>query len=384
MRKSWADAARIIEVRQAARSWRDAGLIDATTLEAIDADYPDPRPRLAPAWRVLIFFLVTVAIHAVFVGLSMAHAGTAGSWVVFGIALAAVTEVLLASRFAGNGSDAATSFWAVVDLVIGIGILLTEGASRNFDEAITLVLIAAVILFAAACVHWGFAIYGTFATAAFFLTLGRFPFGRAASFLAGVILIGISRRNLDRPYPPPLRRAVSGVFAVSAVALYVAINRYSIDARWIERLQAHSSLVAASDAVRALSAIATALVSLIFPVWGVRSRRNLILDLGLAFAAASLVTLRYYVHIAPLWAVLTLAGTALVLIALRLDRVLRRAPGGEIGGFTSAPLSSVKGAEAIQAAAVIAGMTSSPPAARSGELSPGGGGFGGGGASSEF
>jgi len=384
MRKSWAEAARVTEVRQAARSWREAGVIDAATLDAIDADYPDSRPRLALAWRVLIFFLVSVAIHAVFIGLSMAHARIAASWIVFGIALAAVTEGLRASRFAGNGSDAATSFWAVVDLVVGIGIQLTEGASRNFDDAITFVLIAAVILFATACVHWGFAIYGTFATAAFFLFLGRFPFGRAAWILAGAILIVIARRKTDGPYPPPLRGAVTGVFAVSAVALYVAVNCYCLDARWIEDLQAHSALVTASDAIRALSAIATAFVPLAFFVWGVRSRRNLILDLGLVFAAGSLVTLRNYVHIAPLWVFLTLVGTALVLTALRLDRFLRRAPGGEVRGFTSAPLSSVKGAEAMQAAAVIAGFSGSPAEAKSGEFSPGGGGFGGGGASTKF
>ncbi len=139
-----------------------------------------------------------------------------------------------------------------------------------------------------------------------------------------------------------------------------------------------------------LSTAATALLPPAFVAWGIRTRRTLILDLGLAFAAASLVTLRYYVHLAPLWLLVTLAGGALILGSLWLNRWLRGAPGGagERNGFTAAPLFSGRG-ETLQAAAVLAAFTA-PPAAvsasppRDGGFTPGGGRFGGGGSSADF
>ncbi len=123
---------------------------------------------------------------------------------------------------------------------------------------------------------------------------------------------------------------------------------------------------------------------IVFLAWGVRTRRTLLIDLGLVFAAASLATLRFYVHLAPLWALLTVAGTALVLGALGLNRFLRRGSNGERNGFTAAPLFSGRRAETLQTAAVVAGFASAPARAREGELAPGGGRFGGGGASGDF
>jgi hypothetical protein len=387
MKKSWGDASRAAEVRQAARAWRDSGVIGAWTLEEIEADYPDARPRLATAWKVLIFFLVSVAMHAVCFGFAeiMHSAGGAGFWIVFGVGLAAVTEALRGSRFAGNGSDAATSFGAIGYLLLGIGIQASESLSHNDETAITVVLVATVGLFSAACLRWGFSVYAAFAAGALFLLFGRFPGGRITWILAGALLVGVTRTHLDRSYPPPLRRAVAAVLAVSAAALYIAVNFYSLDQRWIEQLKAHSAPTGApSDLTRALSAVATALVPIVYLIWGIRARRTLALDLGLTFTAASLVTLRYYIHVAPLWLVLTLAGALLILGALWLERTLRRAPGGERRGFTAEPLSSAKGAESLQAAAVIAGFTGSPATVKSGELSPGGGRLGGGGSSGTF
>jgi hypothetical protein len=88
---------------------------------------------------------------------------------------------------------------------------------------------------------------------------------------------------------------------------------------------------------------------------------------------------------------LTLAGAALVLGALWVNRFLRRSPGGkgegegEHKGFTADPLFGRR-TEALQAAAVVAGFTApaAPVEARGGDLTTGGGRFGGGGSSAEF
>lgn len=392
MRTAWAHETRIAEVRRAAEAWRGAGTIDAKTLFAIEAAYPEPRPRLAAAWRVLIFFLVTLAIGAIFSGIAIASADAATAVaIVFGALLAFATEILRGSRLAGNGSDAAASFSAIVYLLAGIALAWLQLGHGGEEPLITSLLALAVVLFAAACVHWGYAAYGALAAASFFLLLGRAPAGRLWWVLAGTVLAVLAYVRLDRAYPPPLRRAVGGVLAVSAAALYVAVNRYSLDNRWIESLRAagHSETGPATEVLDLFSAAATALLPIVFLWWGIRARRSLILDLGLVFSAASLVTLRFYVHLAPLWLLLTVAGAALILTSLWLNRWLRTGSGGERGGFTAAPLFSGR-RESLQAAAVVAGFTGpaahAPATAASpgGDLSTGGGRFGGGGASGDF
>ncbi len=51
-----------------------------------------------------------------------------------------------------------------------------------------------------------------------------------------------------------------------------------------------------------------------------------------------MVTLRFYVHVAPFWVVLTVSGVASLAVALILRRYLGSGPGGERHGFTAEPL----------------------------------------------
>ena len=390
MRRRWAEASRAAKVRDAARSWREAGAIDAATLAAIEAAHPDSRPALSPAWKVLIFFLVTVAVYSVTFGvLELFHLNVQPVFLglLSGTLLAAATEVLRGSRFAGNGSDAATSFWAIVFLLEGFALQVLREPNRDYERMLTFLPLAAVLLFGAACVHWGYSAYGVLAAVALFGLIGRFPAGRVGWILVAGFLIAAAFRRLDRAaLTPPHRRALAGVFAVSALALYAAVNRYSVDQRLVESLQeATSSAAAPATIVRVLSSVATGLLPVLFLAWGIRARRTLVLDLGLVFTALSLVTLRYYVHLAPLWALLSAAGGALILGALWLNRSLRMR-GGEWRGFTAAPIFGTKHGQTLQAAAFVAGFAHgpSPEAADRGDLSAGGGRFGGGGASGEF
>jgi len=111
-----------------------------------------------------------------------------------------------------------------------------------------------------------------------------------------------------------------------------------------------------------------------------------VLDTGIVLLALSLVTLRHYVHLAPLWAVLTLSGALLLVLALAVERALRRAAGGEIAGFTADPLfSDERRQRALQIVPVAAAFTPAPsaPAEEKGFAGEGGR-FGGGGATEKF
>ena len=392
MKKAWVSSARNAEVLEAARSWREANAIDAETFAAIEDAYPQAQPPLSAAWRALIFFLVSVAVHAVFFGfMELARSERPWTMIAYGAVLAAAAELLRGSRFSGNGGDAAASFWAIGYLLVGAGVAWNETRGANAPEELATFLLAlAVLLFASACAHWGFSVYGIFAAAAFFGLLAQFPAARLTWALAAGILLAGAYGRLDRSFlPPPHRVALAGVLAVAACALYAAVNRYSLDLGWIEALRGgfRTSEHAPPPWLRLASAAATALVPPAFLLWGIRTRRTLVLDLGLAFTALSLVTLRQYVHLAPLWVLLTTCGTLLILGAMALNRRLRRAPGGERAGFTADPLFSAKRAERIQVGAVFAGFAGSAPEAgrtEAGQVTTGGGGFGGAGASGEY
>jgi hypothetical protein len=135
-----------------------------------------------------------------------------------------------------------------------------------------------------------------------------------------------------------------------------------------------------------LSALATVVVPAAVLAWGARSRRTFLLDTGIVLLALSLVTLRHYVHIAPLWAMLILSGGALVGLALAIERALRRAPAGDIAGFTADPLfSDERRQHALQVVPVVAAFTAAPgAAAQEKDFTGGGGKFGGGGAGEKF
>jgi hypothetical protein len=59
-----ANAERRHEVREAARDWKKALIIEEATLLAIETRYPDDRVRVRPALRVLLLLFTTFALLA--------------------------------------------------------------------------------------------------------------------------------------------------------------------------------------------------------------------------------------------------------------------------------------------------------------------------------
>ena len=387
MRSAWIAAERAAEVREAARDWKQAGAIDAATLAAIEAEFPGPRLELARAWRVLIFVLVSVAILGVQFAVFGFDERGSGRFFVYAAILAGATELLRGSRLSGTGSDAATSFWAVVNLIVAFAVLLEPEKGRG---ALTATLAVAGVAFAAACWRWGFALYGAFAAVAGFFFLARFAFGRLGWTVVGAALCALSAWLAERSrLAPSRRRAFAGVFVVSALALYAAINLYCYEERLVERVWSRTAaarMPAATTGARFAFAAATALVPILFVLWGVRARRRLVLDTGALLAALSFLTLYHYVHFGSL--PITSFGLGLIGVALWLNRRLTRSPGEEARGFTASPLLSAESealapAAALAAAAATAAPISPPPRSED-DFSPGGGRYGGGGATGTF
>jgi len=376
-------------VRDAARSWANAGAIDAATLEAVEALYPEDRVRQRTLWRVLVFVFTYVICSSV-AGLAVVTLGPRRDAAVvlallFGATLSVATELAQGRwRFDGTGAEAATSYLAVTSFVVAVALLLVDRPPSP-AAALGATLAAAALLFGGAWWRWGFPVYALFAAAFAFFAVLDLP-GPVRIFWAagGIAAAGIAAPGQDaRRLSPPRRNGCALVVAAALSAAYAAVNLYSLDHGFLEALRPGGAAHPAwSPAARALSAIATGLLPPAVLAAGWRGKRRLLLDIGLAFAALSFVTLRAYVHVGPLWLVLSASGTALILAAAFFERFLAR----ERSGWTAENLSGEDAAGA--GATMLAAATALSPDARrvpaTAEFKSGGGTYGGGGASGEF
>ena len=388
MRKDWVRAERDNEVRQAARAWRKAGVIDDPGLARAEELFPAPWPNPTAVWGVLAFVFVSFAAVALFAAIALASHWHSIAAVAF---LLAAALAVMADRFRpsasgpASASAGAAAFWSVTCLMIG-----TADAAGWRGHSVTLVLILGAAAWAAAAWRWGYPVFAVFAAASLFFVLARFDQGRALWLILGTVLAAACVPLLDRrSVAPSHRRAIAGVLAVCLVAVYVAVNPYSVDRDIVESIaSSHSPSSVAGARAGASPALAVTVLPLFLLAWGIRSRRALVLDLGIVFAALSLATLRYYIHIAPLWAVLAVAGGALIGLALSLNGWLDRAPGRKRRGFTADPLfEDEEKSQALGVAAAALTLTPGPrsePQPEAGAFRGGGGASGGGGSSGKF
>jgi hypothetical protein len=389
MRADAAEAERRLAVREAARGWERAGAIDPPTRERIDAAYPDDRSRLGPVFRLLVFGFATLVVNALFgiVGLAVASVGARAASAVlitFGILLAAATELQVGSlRRTQGGTEAATAFLAACYLTGGLISLL---APRLHDDAtINLALLTVALVFGLAAYRWGYTLFAAAAAAAIFLLVARSSLGRLAWIAAPVAMAPALLRASDLArLAPAHRRCLQAAAVVSLVFLYLGVHIGSWDVALVERVGDFRAAGHREHAARPLFVLSTALVPAIVVAWGIRSRRRLLVNAGLISVLASVVTLRAYVHVAPLWMALVAGGAAAFGLALALRRYLDSGPGRERHGFTAEPLfTDPERRSALEVAASVASL--SPEARRVDAGYEGGGGrSGGGGATDSF
>jgi MFS family permease len=390
-----AQADRNAAVRAAALAWKQAGVIDETSVAAIDAAYPDDRQRVGPVFRALLFLFTLIAINGA-LGFVMAVIGSSAAGVVpalllvFGVGLIAATDYQIhGMRRALGGIESATSMEGLGYLIGFCGWLCFEKLKLSDDHAILATLLVAALLLAAAAWRWGYPIYAGLAMAALLGSLAFLPHGRLLWILLPLVLaLPLVRGSDSARLPPALRAGCTAVLAVGLVGLYLAVHFGSFDYGLIEIVShaGRSHPLTANGGLRGLSIAATALVPLVYLALGLRSRRWVFLILGLGTAIASLVTLRWYVHLAPLWTILILSGATLVAAVFALRRYLDSGAEKERHGFTAEPLFEEMARRRLleAGAAVLSLSPDARPVHDEPKFTGGGGSFGGGGSSSEF
>jgi hypothetical protein len=384
---------RAAEVQAAAQGWRRADAIDEPTHRRVREAFPDPCVRPGVVWRVLtggmVAAVVLCTLAALVLSVWRSSSELQALLLLWGAACLVATEVLEASpRSARRGAAGATSVLGVGLLLVGLGLTLVETVRLRDDDAIDALLVAAVVTCGLAAWRWGSPLFAGLAGGAAFCALARLPQGRLLWLLAGAALAGASAWWLDDGRLAPSHRVGAAVLTVIGIgAVYAAANVYSLDEGILEHLaRLAPSREDLPRGARVAAAVATALLPPAVLAWGLGSRRTLLIDTGIVLLALSVVTLRHYVHVAPLWVVLAASGALLVLAALAVERALRRAHGGERAGFTAEPLFSDERRQ--QALQILPVVTAFAPGARTPGPEPGfageGGRFGGGGAQEKF
>jgi hypothetical protein len=387
LKKDVEAADRSYEVRAAARAWNRAGAIDEKTLDAIQEQYPDDRSRVKPAFRVLLFLFTFVAVGSAFAVLAFNEVPIGALLFLAALGSIALTEVQIGElRRSSAGAEEATallSFWFSVGAIGWV----FEDSSGDFPWRF--LSVAAAVLAAVAAWRWGLSVFGALAAVSLFLALSFWSGARTWWVLAALaVLTPLLSASVSPRLAPSHRRAADAALVTVLAALYLAVHLGAYDAGLLDQGSLFGSFEGATDRPgRSLHIVGTAVVPLFLLAGGVFLRRPLLLRMGVILGVASLVTLRFYVHVAPLWIVLLASGGAAVAVGMLLNRYLASGPGRERHGFTAEPLfgegSRARVIEAGLGMALAPGSTPSGTPAKPG-FEGAGGEFGGGGASGKF
>jgi len=394
VKPAWRAADRAAELLAAARGWHAAGLIDESAFGSISTDHALSGRRLGPIWRVLVFICVLVGVSTAttigFISFGLRDAfGVGLALLIFGAALAVITDFVIdRSAFQPTGAEAATSLLAAGYLCAAAGALLDD-LNLPAHEALRLTYPWCAAVFALAAWRWGYRLYAG-ASALFVLLLtAQFPGARPIWIVvAALIAAWATVARATRELTPSHREGVELVRIGALAAIYAAVNYYSVDKGFLEEIGriVGAPPYRAGEACLLLAGVGSALYPLAVLVWGLRSRDRVLITVGIVAAALSLTTIRFYIHVAPLWVVLAASGAALAVTSVLLERWLRSGPDGERFGFTAAPLYDEGRRERLLP--VAAALALAPAARVLPEEPPGvggrGGAFGGGGADGAF
>lgn len=382
--KNWLDA---LLIKENAGRWQAEGLISNEQLTQIKEQHPSPfySPNLFVRIGLGLFCFILLSAGAGLIGIFMEPDSTiafaffcliicAGSWVL-------LEKVVIDSlRHRGSGVDDMLAYTVAGAAISGIWAIIAEVADTQILYAFTalLVLVPVAIRYADKVLT-------------------------AAAFMAGFVLIYLIFKNIS----PGLFIALPVTWMIYAAGLYffavnsrknyrlrywdgalATLEMFSIAAFYAAGNYWMAQNIAINDRYFEYVPMAgffwffTFAVPPVYLYFGLRRKSRLLLDLGIATAAAALFTYRsFYAVMPPAWAA-TIGGGVLFIVAWYSIRYLNanRAP-----GFTyneDGEKSFLQEAEEQLIEQTIGSQ--SPPSSAKKEGEMGGGQFGGGGAGSEF
>jgi hypothetical protein len=388
MKPDAVSADRMESIREAGREWFQAGWIDGNACQKIEAMYPDDRVRVGPGFRILFFILTFAAILGVVLAICVLlddETPISIFAIIAGIACWMTADYLIGTKKRRQGGiEAAFSLAALVSLMAGLSILITESNGLREQTTYILLLFIFFLLAGAAGWNWGYWPYMAISAALLFLAIMPLPFGRLFWVVTTIVLYPLLTKGCDSGrIPPALRKSSAAFLAVHILVLYAAVHIYMLDHH--VSFSPYEYRYGFEYFPRWLSVALTATIPVLVLLTGIVRRRRLFLVLGFVLALFSFATLRMYVHLAPLWILLTGAGVLLLVAAGLLRRFLDSGVEKERAGFTTALQATQDKHSSVEILASVAALTPDASASVDNPQFRGGGGeFGGGGASGKF
>lgn len=390
-----------VQVVEESRRWEEAGLISPAQVAAVRERYRPELVRVNLFIRILLAIFTTVGVVALValpaVILDVEEFGIAVLFLLFAplCAWVADRQLIDGRRLYRCGAEEVLLFLAVGFLALAVGIPAQEwgqGAARlGWLLAHGIALTGAIVL----AVRYGYALAALGAVGA----LAGLPFHLAdvlrwhqpgvvrvaLFFLLGAAGIWAHRRLVRRDaLPRGYVWCLETVRLTALAGIYLDVNLFAHRLLWKEWLgwAPAPGAVPWSDP---FCAVLTALLPAAALVLGIVRRNRALLWYAVFAGTASILTLKYFVHLGYLAEEVTAAGLALTGLAFALLRWLRTGADRRRGAFTGESLLEPR-LYGLDAEALVAmqPLAPTPKTAAAEGFRPGGGGFGGGGASGGY
>lgn len=390
-----------VAVVEESRCWEEAGIVAPAQAAAVRARYRSELVRVNLFIRILLAIFTTVGAVALvalpIVILDVEAFGIAVLFLLFAplCAWVADRQLIHGRRLYRCGAEEVLLFLAVGFLALAVAIPADDwgrGAERlGWLSAHAIALAGAAILAA----RYGYALAALgamFALAGLPFHLGdvlgwRDPLLPRIFLFLVLSATGIwshlrlaRRKSLPRGYVWCLET----VRLAALAGIYLDVNLYAHRLFWRDWLGWTPAAGAASWS-DPLCTVLTALLPTAALVAGILRRDRALLWYAVFAGTASILTLKYFIHLGYLAEEVTAAGLVLIGLALVLLRWLRSGADRRRGAFTAEPLLEPRlyGLDA-EALAAMQPLAPTPKTSDIEGLRPGGGRFGGGGASSGY
>jgi hypothetical protein len=397
----YATGERRVEVVEEARRWEEAGLVSPAQAAAVRERYRPDLARVNLFLRILlaVFTIVavvaSVALPAVF--LKVEEFGATVLFLLFAPLCAWVADrkLIHGRRLYRCGAEEALLGLAIGFLALAVGVPSHDWGRGTETLGWLLAHGVALAGTTVAVARYGYALAAlgavvALATLPFHLADALDGWGTGYPRVALLLLLGAvavwsyrglgRRERLPRGYVWCLETARLAALA----GIYLDVNLYAHRVLWGDWLGwvPGARSVPWSDPV---CAVLTGLLPVVSLVLGIAQRDRALLWFGGLAGIASILTLRYFIHLGYLAEEVTAGGLVVTGFAFWLLGWLRSGPDRRRGAFTAEPLLEPHlyglDAEALAAIQPLAPAAGTPEA---GGFQPGGGGFGGGGASGGF
>ncbi|MFO7570687.1 MAG: hypothetical protein R6W75_12915 [Smithellaceae bacterium] len=356
-----------IYIRRQAALWKRSGLIADEQLRAVYGR-TDPDVRQTNLFFRLLFLLFTLLCAGAVTGLLVwlmrraPHELIAGMLIVFGIVYYLLAEyAVIARRFYRYGIEEALVLIAMVLFCAGVGWLLAEH-SVYYRQAATLVLALLALIALWVYLRFGFLYAAAIGVTALCAIVFQWSLSLITQRFCVLFLLSavfFFTIVTDRSGHDFQKARTAALQACLLVAIYLAVNLHLFGLIGMLNGSMGGGPFHAGAFPPFLywtSYVLTFVLSAFGILWGIKSRKRLVLNAGLAMAVASLATNKsYWGWMRYAWDPAIL-GIALIALSLLITRWLNTGPGRKRYGFTADDLMKPDNA-GIDLADVAAALT---------------------------